>query len=577
MLVAQEQYVEFVQFLRNRIETTASTVSPSMDSIQQFFPEMANCCTRDIEQTRLLVPITGAFSAGKSSLLNALLEKNLLPIAITPETALAAELHFDTRQRIEAITHTGEVETFDMSSFNKVTNRASEFEYLRVYIDSPVLKKIEPLVLVDMPGFDSPLDTHNKAILNFIDRGLHYVVLVSVEEGGLTSQVLNRLQGILDNGRSFSLCLSKADLKSPPQVKEIAEHITDQLSARLGLSQEVVVFDQTSASGKLHALIDGIDPNRLVRSLFDSEVKRVFFRLDSDTNTLLATLGKNAKDIEEAQAELRSAVARLESEKEQQLKKLRESNEGARHVQSVLSSVKQRLEECTDQLAHSAMLSQEALSQQVNELVQGALVGALRKAHGKLSSEAVMDFSRAMEGSIRTGFALPPDMICNLIDQLKEPLTTAIISKAGKASGTKGGAGGIAATGSSAAMIALAAGLGPWGVAAAAIIPGVVDWLVGAFKENRQREQIIEALRNQVFPDITRQLRQQVEIFLQETIENAVKSLACEYEEHLSRQRQILAEAEKNQNLAQIEERRLAIQTMQAELRKRAEIFLFSA
>lgn len=442
MVNEQEKYIEFLNFAKSSIETTAASVSPLLDLISRNFSETLSDCEKNVEGAQLLVPITGMFSAGKSSLLNAFLGGCLLPVGISPETALATELHFDTHQRIEAINHTGAIEHFDFSSFGEISRRADEFEYLRVFVSSPALKNIQPLILVDMPGFDSPLDTHNKAILNFIDRGAHYVVLVSVEEGGLTRPVINRLQGILDNGRLFSLCLSKVDLRPPLQRAEVLQHIAEQLSANFGVTQEVVVFDQTSAGERLRKLIDDIDPNRLVRSLFSNTIKDIFLRLDADTNIVLTTLGKNAEEISKNQDELRAALAQLESEKAHQLEKLRERNEGSRQVQSVLNSVKQRLNECTEQLVQSAMSSQESLSQQVNEIVQVVLVGALRKAHGEVSSEAIMNFSRAMEGSIRTGFVLPPDMVTTLVENIKEPLTAAIFSKIGNASGNKSGEGG---------------------------------------------------------------------------------------------------------------------------------------
>ncbi|GAA7008097.1 hypothetical protein ID0154_07670 [Helicobacter pylori] len=43
----------------------------------------------------------GNFSAGKSTLLNRFLGKNVLPTAITPETSLATELHYSANERIE--------------------------------------------------------------------------------------------------------------------------------------------------------------------------------------------------------------------------------------------------------------------------------------------------------------------------------------------------------------------------------------------------------------------------------------------------------------------------------------------
>lgn len=577
MLKTQERYIDFLQSIIQSLDSAATLMAPKMDSIRNTFSEMAAGSEQNITQTQLLVPVTGAFSAGKSSLLNALLQGSYLPVAITPETALATELHYDPQERIEAITHTGEVQTFDLSSFAEIAERAREFEYLRACLAPPVLKDIAPLVLVDMPGFNSPLDAHNKAILNFIDRGAHYVVLVSVEEGGLTTQTLRRMQDILDNGRSFSICLSKTDLRTPAQVQEIADHVSKQLESALGLVQEVVVLDQTSAQDKLQALIDSIDLDQLVRNLFGLEMKEIFLRLDADLNTLLATLGKSAKDIQDSLADLRSAQTELTHELELQVEKLRESGPRSHHAQSVLDIVRQSLEECTEGLVLAAMTSQEALTHQINDIVQGSLVGGLRKAHGKLAEATITEFARALEGRIRTELILPPDMMASLINHIKDPLLNAITPRVGKPADNKGG--GLSSMAVTGGLVALAAGAAPLLALAITIVPGVVDWLLDLFKDGRQREQIRQALRNQVYPDITRQLRPQVEAFLLESMENAVAALAQEYEQHLERQRAILADAERecSRDLAQLEDQRKCVVEIQALLRNKAETAIFAS
>jgi len=579
MLMTQENYIDFLQSLNQSLDAAATLMAPKMDSICKVFSETAIACEQKIAQTRLLVPVTGAFSAGKSSLLNALLKGCFLPVAITPETALATELHYGLQERIEAITHTGEVRTFALSCFAEIAQQACEFEYLRVFLAVPQLKDIEPLVLVDMPGFDSPLDAHNKAILNFIDRGAHYVVLVSVEEGGLTTQTLRRMQDILDNGRSFSICISKSDLRTPAQVQEVADHISDQLESALGLVQEVVVLDQSNARDKLKTLIDSIDPEQLERNLFGLEMKEIFLRLDADLNILLATLGKSEKDIQDSQADLRSAQTELEDELERQLEKMRESGSRGQHAQSVLNIVRQSLDECTEGLVLAAMTSQDALTHQINDIVQGSLVAGLRKAHGKLSEAAVTEFAQALEGRIRTELMLSPDMIASLIDHIKDPILNAIMTKVGKPTGSKGASGGLSAMATTSGLVALAAGAAPWVAVVMTIIPGVVDCLLGAVKESRQREQVSQALRNQIYPDITRQLRPQVESFLQESMEKAVAALAQEYEQQLERQRGILADAEResSQDLAQLAEQRKCVRQIQALLRSKAEEAIFAS
>lgn len=577
MLTTQNQYIDFLNFLKNNLDSVAKLMANKMDSICKNFSEIATESEQKISHMRLLVPVIGAFSAGKSSLLNNLLNGSYLPVAITPETALATELYYDSNERIEAITPAGEVQIFDVIDFGKIAESACEFEYLRAFLEVPDLKNIEPLVLVDMPGFDSPLDVHNKAILNFIDRGTHYVVVVSVEEGGLTTQTLQRMQGILDNGRSFSICLSKADLRTPAQAQEISNHISEQLETNLGLGQEVVILDQGNARDKLKIMINRIDPDQLVRNLFGLEMKEIFLRLDADLNTLLDILGKSESDIHNSLADIRLAQTEIENELERQMEKLREGGSRNHHTQSVLNIVRQSLDESIEGLVLAATTSQDALTQQINDIVQRSLVAGLRKAHGEASEDVVTEFAQVLQGRIRSELMLSPDMMESLIDHVKAPLLNAIMTKMGTPSGnTVAGGGPSMAT--TAGFVALAAGATPLGAALITIIPGVVDSLLGVIKENRQRGRIRQALESQIFPDITRQIRPQVESFLQESMGKAVEIMAHELEQQLDRQRGILADSEResSQNLAQLGEQRNCVLEIQTKLRNEAESIIFT-
>lgn len=65
--------------------------------------QSAEALKREIAEAELVVPVIGAFSAGKSTLINSFLGSELLPVNITPETALATELRYSDRERVEAI------------------------------------------------------------------------------------------------------------------------------------------------------------------------------------------------------------------------------------------------------------------------------------------------------------------------------------------------------------------------------------------------------------------------------------------------------------------------------------------
>ncbi|GAA7411379.1 hypothetical protein MM0350_09800 [Helicobacter pylori] len=65
-------------------------------------------------------------------------------------------------------------------------------------MNNEALKTALPLVFVDMPGFDSPISSHTHAILEYLERGVHFVILTSVEEGNLTKRMVRELKNLLE-------------------------------------------------------------------------------------------------------------------------------------------------------------------------------------------------------------------------------------------------------------------------------------------------------------------------------------------------------------------------------------------
>nr|WP_281728039.1 dynamin family protein [Helicobacter salomonis] len=121
----------------------------------------------EIEHQELLIPVIGGFSAGKSSLLNAFLGRDILGVAITPETAIATELRYSTSERVEAVSDEGVVTSFALADLSHAQAQASQFNHLKVFLNSAQLQAIEPLILVDMPGYNAPIEAHNKALLRY--------------------------------------------------------------------------------------------------------------------------------------------------------------------------------------------------------------------------------------------------------------------------------------------------------------------------------------------------------------------------------------------------------------------------
>ncbi|MEN1783270.1 hypothetical protein AAIH14_35325, partial [Pseudomonas aeruginosa] len=99
-----------------------------------------------------------------------------------------------------------------IDALGTINRRSSEFSHLRLYLNSEALKALAPLVLVDMPGFGSSLENHNKAIAYYLPRGVHFVVLTSVEDGNITQSMLRKLDELKTYNTDFTFMLSKCNL-----------------------------------------------------------------------------------------------------------------------------------------------------------------------------------------------------------------------------------------------------------------------------------------------------------------------------------------------------------------------------
>ena len=55
----------------------------------------------DIDHYRVNTPVIGNFSTGKSSMINAIIEKPLLSVDITPETAVPTEIYYGNNKVLQ--------------------------------------------------------------------------------------------------------------------------------------------------------------------------------------------------------------------------------------------------------------------------------------------------------------------------------------------------------------------------------------------------------------------------------------------------------------------------------------------
>jgi GTP-binding protein EngB required for normal cell division len=258
------------------------------------------CLEHDIRHTEFLVPVIGEYSAGKSSLLNAFLGGEVLPVGLKPVTELATELRYGSDPHLLALRPDGSSERLDTGAIATIKLRAHEFTHLQLYLDHPRLQAQPSLVLVDMPGFGSSLASHEKALAYYLPRGVHFIVVVSAEAGNLTQSLMRRLDDIHTYGRGFSFVLNKTNLRADEEVDAVAGLVETQIQMSFAGTHPLIRAGRDGGE-RLVELLARLDPEQIARGLFEERMK-------DETHTLLNQLNAAMSAARKASAENESAL-----------------------------------------------------------------------------------------------------------------------------------------------------------------------------------------------------------------------------------------------------------------------------
>lgn len=214
-----------------------------------------------IRHFEIRIPLMGAFSCGKSSLLNALLGESLLATAVTPETAVPAELRFGPERCFAGCLPDGRRLVLNEADLreNRLTSLLPA-GWVELQLPSPVLAARQQLVLVDLPGWDSGVAAHERVIDDYAGRSLAYGVVVGVEEGALRDSLRRALLELAIAQMPVILIVSKADKRPPEDVQAVVERLRADITALMGRAPLAVAI--TSARkhdlGKLEAALDSL-------------------------------------------------------------------------------------------------------------------------------------------------------------------------------------------------------------------------------------------------------------------------------------------------------------------------------
>ena len=342
---------------------------------------------------QLRVPFVGDFSSGKSSLLNAMMGRDLLPTDITPLTAVSYELRYAPNEKLELFNNDQKVSDHPISDIGSL--KVKPGDKVVVYVNNQVIKKYEEkgILLVDMPGIDSGIENHNAAINQYLGPGTFYMVFSDAEQGTFRNSSLSFINEITQyKGVDFAAFFSKADKKDESVIIEMKEQADGLFSRKFNGSKTVGV---TSATEKrfedVTKVLDSINIEDLIYKRYHEEVKDVI-------NEMIITINRNIKllsgDIKNAD----SAIQKIENQRKEALEALENQRKDAQplddSIQDIINDIKNAL------VSNSAMLASKMLAKGSNEELSNEFVQVIRPVLINSFSREISEYQEVISSVI---------------------------------------------------------------------------------------------------------------------------------------------------------------------------------
>lgn len=539
-------------------------------SKEKVLKEQNDLISRLNKDSYIKIPFVGDFNAGKSSLLNAYIGRDLLPTNVVPETAVSYELYYSETERLELLRENTNIGQYPLNEIGNLQVKPGDI--VNVYINSEKIKDLNErnIVIVDMPGIDSGIEAHNNAILNYIQEGTFFVVVNDIEQGTLRRSTLSFIDEIKKYSLSLAIVISKADKKPLEEHANIKDLIEKQAAASFGKNVQVEI---TSASTNdiegIERILLGINAEEFVSLKYTNAVEGFVNGIIDELALRLQLLNTDTTDFDEK-------IKMLEEKKKEALESLKSEEKSGQNiqdsVQDILDDVKNALMQKSTTLATLVLNSKnnnQELSAELISIIRPVLINSFKREiseYQDVVSKCVMDFSEDLDNIILEKDNKFLDNIQTTVantmgkEALEKMLQKGLETLAKRLVGYK-------------SLQLLLGGLSRFlGPAVAIIInfmPDILRLIFGKGKDAKINE-IKQKLESEVYGKIVESLREQVMVILSEQREETNKAMcqvilekAQQFDDNINQ-----VKAEKEANKQEIEKETTSIKTAIDNLQK---------
>ncbi len=204
-----------------------------------------------LEVDRFHLVVVGEFNHGKTSFVNALLGDRVLPVGVTPTTAVVHHIEWGEAPEVVRVGRDGSTDNVGLAGLERFSARAkpdSDVKYLDVKWPAPVLA--ERVVLVDTPGVNDLSLTRAEITYGYIPRSDAVLFVLDAGQPVKESERQFLQEQLLGKNRDkIVFVVQKSDLWTAEERSEALDYVRARL--------EEVVAHPTIFAVSAQAFFDG--------------------------------------------------------------------------------------------------------------------------------------------------------------------------------------------------------------------------------------------------------------------------------------------------------------------------------
>lgn len=499
---------------------------------------------RDIEEFKVTLPLVGGFSTGKSSLINAALGRELLTTDITPETAVPTEIFYG-KDNVRYISETSE-ENSSLDNFYSRKLSAEKVDLAVISIEDEFLKEISSVKIVDMPGFDSGYEMHNRAISDYLPKSLAYIITMSADEGTLKESVLNFLKELKLSRMPVYAVITKADKVRADELDEIKEYLRETIENILEVDNiriEITSADDEECEGFKDILRDVQSrSDDIFKRHFSATLYSVLMEIRGYISSLVSKKDYSAEELQTEINELETNIDTLKNEVNSEKEDFDRQCE--RSIDEIKNRVISDIRSNSDALENMLVQGND-ISGRINGIVRNSVTVSIKQVFEPKIRQFTDNVSDIISQKISDVDTSAPvlsseiksenEQMRNSLQGLVTPVSTAVTSVAGSLAGT-----------AVAPVLGLtSAVLGPVGVALGAVV-GI--WLSNKInsriheKEQAQLRSAASEKMQQIINDISLSVGAKIQEAVDNIRDNANASIDSDIAEKIQLKRKSLDE-----------------------------------